>query len=226
MAKSRHGVRVPDLALQRSEHRAVVTDGVARLPLRASVGDPRDLELRVPPRAPVEEERGIRADDDDGRAAEAEEFPRVDREPRDGGVEGLEGLELELGLDRLAEVLGRRDLHLGVVDVGEGAAEPAGGAEEAEPRVGVRLVRVAVHLLLHGLQAEGLLAAEPLDEGGDELARRGGVQLAVQIAVLRAQRVHRALQLADLLRLRAKLGLVGSGATGRGGEGEGWARAR
>ena len=77
---------------------------------------------------------------DEGRgAAKAEEFAGVHGDARDGGVDGLEGLELDLRLDGFAERLRGGDRNLGVVDVRERAAETTGRAEQAETRVGVGL---------------------------------------------------------------------------------------
>ena len=210
------------LALDGAEDRAVVADGISRLPIRAAVSHAPRLELRVPPRALVDEEGRVGGDDEGRGAAKAEEFAGVHGDARDGGVDGLEGLELDLRLDGFAERLRGGDRNLGVVDVRERAAETTGRAEQAETRVGVGLVAVAVDLLLDGLEADRLLALETAREGGEELVRGGGLQATEEVAVLGVQSVDGALQLADLLRLRAELVLR----RGRGGDGSGEGRAR
>ena len=204
------------LALDGAEDRAVVADRITRLPIRAAVSHAPRLELRVPPRALVDEEGRVGGDDEGRGAAKAEEFAGVHGDARDGGVDGLKGLELDLRLDGFAERLRGGDRNLGVVDVRERAAETTGRAEQAETRVGVGLVAVAVDLLLDGLEADRLLALETAREGGEELVRGGGLQANEEVAVLGVQSVDGA------LRLRAELVLR----RGRRGDGSGEGRAR
>ena len=112
-------VRVVELALQGSEHRAVVAHGVPRLPLDSVHGFALHLNLRVPLRAVVDQERGVRAHHERRCAFDPEQVADVEGEAGLGRGDRLQWLELELRLDGVAEGLGRGDFHLGVVDVRE-----------------------------------------------------------------------------------------------------------
>ena len=218
-----HGVRVPHFALDGAQNRAVVrTQSAPRSPTRRPpLGDARELQTRgstlIGAHGPlVTGERAehvpahpetcrLGVQHQRRRAFEPEELADVDRHASRRARQRLERLELERRGEGFAETLGGFDLDLGVVNVRKRTAEPPGRAEHAEPRVRVRLVRVAVDLLLHRLQAKRFLPGKRLQRGVQDLPGRGGIQPRAQVAVLHVQRIDGALQLADLLRLRAEL---------------------